>query len=344
MGTVSDAYLLKDETKSSNLIIDIVALESDRLADGLIVLSSYGNNVFYINKDGMIHKTLLLEGPINTFNPIGKNGGIGIVDRRPVVYGDNGDVVYDGTKLLRNLERTLPKGAVRVFFHHDVIKTRWGTMMALIAHTKAKESVRDTSVDDVIIEFDLNHNILSSLSLNKLLFNDKWGARKMGPPERLENWLHTNSIDTRSDGHVIVSTRNVNEIQVIDWKKLKKIRSIGKGQLSLQHHAKFQKDGTILVYDNGVKKASKVSGIARYDFSGNLIEYFDLPFYAVAYGSVQKLNNGNWLTINGIKGEIYEFSPDFSDKLLHLKYKSKTWIRWENKYKSPLYRAIKVEN
>ena len=329
------AKLVIGRTLVSNEILEVALCESDAISPGEIVLSPYGCTVYRIDDQCKISGILQTEGPINVFNPE-DYGGIGLIYGRPMIYGNWGGVIYNGKILVENIKRNLPDDVTDAFFHHDVIKTKWGTLMAILAHISAQGKK-----DDVIVEFNGTNEIISQLSLNTLLFGHKWGAVNLGFPYQVEDWLHTNSIDTTHGKIIIVSTRNTNEIQMIDWAKKELINSFGSNVLSLQHHAKFQDDGTILVFDNGAIR--KQSGIAIYNEHGTLLDYHYLPFFASAYGSVQKLTNGNWLTINGVSGEVFEFTPDISKKVLHIKYRVKDWVPFHSQYKSILYRAIKVE-
>jgi hypothetical protein len=118
-----------------------------------------------------------VEGPINVFNPEPRHlGGIGLADGRPMVYGPWGGIVFDGTQI---------NAAIDGYFYHEVIETAWGTMMAILAESN------DDRMDDVVIEFNGNNEILRTMSLNTLLLGDKWGAVQLGKPYTPENWLHT---------------------------------------------------------------------------------------------------------------------------------------------------------
>lgn len=301
------------------------------LGSGQIVLSPYGNTVVRVTNRCRIAVTAM-DGPINVWNPTGPVAGLGLVYGVPRRYDARGRLRMDGSPVLDRLRRTYSDGVVDSYFHHDVVRTKWGTYLSLLAIKAA-----DGAMDDIVVEFDARRRILRTLDLNQLIFGDRWGARDLGAPFGGEDWLHTNSLDTNTRGQVLISLRNLNRVALVDWRAGDIVRTYGKGVLSLQHHARFTKSGTITVYDNGA--INRRSGIAIYGPKGKLHKYLRLPFYGSAYGSVQRLANGRWLTINGPAGLVYVLDRNARRPVFTVQYLSKDWIPFHRKYQSILYRA-----
>ncbi len=123
-------------------------------------------------------------------------------------------------------------------------------------------------------------------------------------------YIHCNSVEPDTDGHLFLSNRNLNEITKIDrqsgaiiWRfggkqsNFKFTNDIG---FSVQHDARRIANGNITVYDNGNFNSPRVSRGLEYklDLIGGkatlVREYRNTPdVWALALGNIQKLDNGN---------------------------------------------------
>lgn len=302
------------------------------LGSGQIVLNTYGNTLVRVTNRCRIEVTKV-GGPLAMWNPAGPVAGLGIIGTYPQRYDSRGRVRMDALPLLLRLRRAYSPDAVTAFFHHDVVRTSWGTYLSILGLRAA-----DGAMNDIVIEFDDDLRILRRLNLNRLLFGHRWGARNLGAPHRGEDWLHTNSLDTNKRGQVLISLRNLNRVVLVDWRRGEIVRSYGRGVLSVQHHARFARSGTITVFNNGA--VGRRSGIAVYGERGKLREYLPLPFFASAYGSVRRLPNGRWLTLDGTAGKVYVFDRTARRPVFTVQYLAQDWIPFHNRYESILYRAL----
>jgi len=127
------------------------------------------------------------------------------------------------------------------------------------------------------------------------------------------DWTHCNSIEIDSDGNLIISTRNFNEITKISrqteeiiWRLggernqfqfINDIRGFGR-----QHDARVLSNGNLALFDNGHMLIPQYSSYVEYDideqnFTATLIRRYSRngTIYSQSRGGVQELSNGNIL-------------------------------------------------
>lgn len=314
---------------------------SDRLQPGYIALSTYGSELLFINDHCEIEHAFIAEGPVAFYHFL-DDGGYGLINDRIFWHDNCGKNLLPTNTIHENLAG---------WPHHEFRKTPWGTYITIAA--KSHNGIRE----DRLVEFDNRGTVLNELSLNLLVFSDHNGSKNisLGDSVSGEHWLHTNSIDFLPNGHLIVSLRNISEIFIIDWQTRRVVRQFGKDHLRYQHFARYQPDtDSIYVYDNGSypfddPKESGKTSIVEFSVEGKFKRRLPLDFYAAAYGSFQRLDNGNWLVIDGTQGKIYEYSQDLRTKLLDIQYQRKDWIPFirdkNNRFirKPLIYRAQKVK-
>lgn len=311
--------------------IKVIKCKPELMSKGSFIISAYDDQIFTLNNNGEIIDVLNVFGPINTWVPEKKGGGYGIIHGQPTIINQKNKIIYNSNFKIKDKKRL--QSQFPGFCHHEIIKTKWNTFLVLVAKKHPTNIM-----EDFICEFNLKGDLLKKLSLNKLVFNNPIGSVEVG--EWKENWLHTNSLDTRTNHIIMVSLRNLDTVIEIDWKTDKIINRFGNNILSHQHYVKYQKNKTILAFNNGVKE--KQSSIVRFDKSGKILQEYKLPFFAPAYGSVQETPNGNYIVINGEKGMIYEFSPDCKEIYAQFQYKKQDYIPFHKKYNSILYRVYKL--
>jgi len=306
-------------------ILDVEVCETEHISPGLIYLSTYGADVLAIDEHCNIASTQVFPGPVGVYVPSATDAGLGIVNAVPFIMVD-GDVLTEAETLMDNLDG---------YIHHDLVETAWGTYMTILAERNPAN--RDVQ-DDVLVEFNEAGEILSRLSLNEFFYGDKWGAACLA--DNCEAWLHINSLDTRAPNRVLVGTRNLNKVVEIDWEDQTTTMEVAAGQIGLAHHAQYYGDDAILIYDNNVPDGP--TQIEIFDYDSNLLASYDLPFYSPALGSVQRLDNGNWLVIDGIDSTIYKFNADFSEVYLKVVHQREQWNNFREQYDTIIYRATKV--
>lgn len=130
--------------------------------------------------------------------------------------------------------------------------------------------------------------------------------------------LHTNHIEVfdgrlagRSPlfarGNILLSTRSLNAIFILDGTTRKVLWLWGPGNLTEQHHPHLLENGNILVFDNGTKS----SRVLELDPLNRSIvwSYKEEGFFSRRRGSAQRLPNGNTLITESDKGYVLEVTP-----------------------------------
>jgi hypothetical protein len=168
--------------------------------------------------------------------------------------------------------------------------------------------------------FPLVRELIPESRLNRIRKMVKEGAStakliREGAPS---DTTHTNSIQViPSDipeiapaGSILLSIREINRIVILDSKIERLLWSWGAGELEGQHHATLLENGNITIFDNGVRrKKSRI--IEMNPTTGDIIwSYASKNFYSKLRGSVQKLENGNYLVTESDTGHVFEITKD----------------------------------
>ena len=137
------------------------------------------------------------------------------------------------------------------------------------------------------------------------------------PLEFRGDYTHLNSCEVLDDGNILTSFRNIDTVCIID-KETGNIKwQWGPGEISHPHNPTMQKDGNILLFDNGAhrKNGSLItySRVLEVDPITNRImwEYRADPpqtFYSSLISGCQRLPNGNTLICEGMKGRLFEIT------------------------------------
>lgn len=130
--------------------------------------------------------------------------------------------------------------------------------------------------------------------------------------------MHTNSIDTDTNGQVIISNRHVSEVTCIDWAsgqinwRLGGVHNQFSIQndpgISAQHDARFQGNGQISVFDNGVLHQPHISRGIVFNVDEQNMEvdpawaYTHPSLTSTAMGNFQRFPNGGGLISWGAGG------------------------------------------
>jgi len=145
------------------------------------------------------------------------------------------------------------------------------------------------------------------------------------------DFVHLNSIELDTDGNIIISARNLNEITKIDHNSGEIIWRLGGEQnqftfindeigFSRQHDARRLSNGNISLFDNGTYHNVKVSSFLEYELdeenmTATLIKrYTRNNLFSRTRGNVQELPNGNKLISWGelSRTAVTEITPDDS--------------------------------
>jgi hypothetical protein len=135
------------------------------------------------------------------------------------------------------------------------------------------------------------------------------------------DYFHMNSISVVPDtplarrdprfapGNLIICMRNVNQIAVLEKDTMRILWVWGEGELEWPHNPGMLEDGSILVFDNGVRRG--YSRVVEVDPESGSIgwQYVADPpqsFYSETRGSAQRLPNGNTLICESDRGRVFE--------------------------------------
>jgi hypothetical protein len=128
--------------------------------------------------------------------------------------------------------------------------------------------------------------------------------------------LHTNSIQVLrraiegvcEAGSILLSVRELNAVVILDPDLKRVLWSWGPGELQEQHHATLLKNGSIMIFDNGIHR--KQSRVVEVDPRTRKIGWsYSAPgFFTRVRGAAQKLPNGNVLITESDRGHVFEVS------------------------------------
>ncbi len=161
--------------------------------------------------------------------------------------------------------------------------------------------------------------------------------------------FHTNTIEIINrdikglcrEGDLLICTRNLNLIGIVDIKNKKIIWSWGPGNLDAPHYPTVLENGNILIFDNGAHRGySRI--VELNPLTKNIVwEYKpNLPnqFYSKNRGSSQRLPNRNILITESNAGRAFEITPD--GEIVWEFYNSDVNI--ENKERRAIYRMVRI--
>lgn len=142
------------------------------------------------------------------------------------------------------------------------------------------------------------------------------------------DYVHANAVDFDTDGNILLSSRNMDEITKIDRSTGNIIWRLGGNNnqftfindsigFSHQHDIRRLPNGNITLFDNGNFHSPPFSRAVEYQLDEQIMtatlvwEYRNTPdIYAFATGNVQRLPNGNTLISWGTTNIITEVRPD----------------------------------
>jgi outer membrane protein assembly factor BamB len=189
-----------------------------------------------------------------------------------------------------------------------------------------KPSLDEASWSDTIIQIDHSGKIIWSWNLGDHLDPRDYVLDSITPRKE---WSHSNSIKfytTNPINHkpsLLLSSRHLNTVFLIDRETGKILWSSPKGTFSYQHDATLTKDGTVLVFDNGLTREQErpflwsrlveinpLTNKIVWQFRGGSTGPEMGAFAASIMSGAQRLPNGNTLGIDALSGHIFEVTKD----------------------------------
>jgi hypothetical protein len=141
----------------------------------------------------------------------------------------------------------------------------------------------------------------------------------IGPLHRRAEWTHANTCEVLPDGNILTSFRLLNTIAVIDKVSGRFLWKWGQDEIGGQHDPTLLPDGKILLFDNGwySRRGAPSAGsrVIEVDPQTHAIgwTYETAPawnFFSSFISGTQRLDNGNTLICEGMRGRIFEVTPE----------------------------------
>ncbi len=223
--------------------------------------------------------------------------------------------------------------------HHDVTILPSGNILAavwektpsnvaeLISGGVDNTQINNTTWSDKIIEINREGKVVWSWHSHENLDPE---IDTLGALMPKFGWTYVNGMDYTEknpiDGSeaIILSMRSLNTVMIIRKEDGKVIWRSPKNMLNTQHDPSFLPNGNILVFDNGLTRqpspfpvyASRVVEIDprtnkvvwQFEAGQNVIDKVKL--FSPIVGGAQRLMNGNTLITDGVRGHIFEVTPD----------------------------------
>lgn len=270
-----------------------------------------------LNKNGNLFVELIIPGMNSNFPAGGRTGLIQELDWDGNVLWE-----YKNDKLHHDFD-ILPNG--------NIVAIVWEPLTKNIA-SQIKGGVSGTEFNgdmwsDGIIEIDRAKNVVWSWHLGEHINQSEEVLSAYTPRAELG---HSNSLryvmKNPFDGEeaYLLSIRHLNSIFLIRKRDGDVIWRSPKDMLSFQHDATLLANGNILVFDNGLNRNPKPRPIQGsrvleinpqtnniiWEFNGGQNGTERARFKADIISGAQRLSNGNTLIIDGLRGHMFEVTPD----------------------------------
>ncbi|MEM9190500.1 MAG: arylsulfotransferase family protein [Myxococcota bacterium] len=214
--------------------------------------------------------------------------------------------------------------------HHDLAVQADGRILVLVRQTQrytfdgrrlpilADGIATLTSageVESTVDLFPLLRSYVSSRRIDRIRSRlGTTSARELARPGSTADVLHTNSIEVLHRpipgiaplGSILLSVRELNRLFVLDPALEEVLWTFGEGELQGQHDATQLEGGTILVFDNGVRRNQ--SRVLEIDpVRREIVWTYEHPdLFTQLRGGAQKLPNGNVLITESDSGHALE--------------------------------------
>lgn len=318
-------------------VLDVAAVDQS-----YTLFSPFAQNQF-LEDPGMVYLVDLYGMPVHTwktkyqtlYSSLEKNGNIVVAMIKP------GDLLANpgggGTGLVQELDW---KGNVlweyeNKFIHHDFEILPNGNIAFLVWEkipTALSERIQGGSVSkkegdteswsDGIIEVDRQGQIVWSWHSYEHLRPEDY---TLGVNTPRSEWTHANSIRYFENDPIhgksgfLISLRHLNEVIMLEKESGDVFWQSPKGVFSYQHDATLLSDGHVLAFDNGLFRSqerpflwSRVIEIDPqlnkivWEFNGGKTGTEKARFAASVMSGAQRLENGNTLITDALKGHLME--------------------------------------
>ena len=284
-----------------------------------------GSATYLIDMQGAIAHRWVLPGQAGTYGYLLNNGNLLVNVRsgeEPLSFGGRGarvvELDWDGTIVWEYAD---------AYLHHDFCRMPNGDTMVLgwervpdviaaqvqggLPGTEHEQGIwcdyfRQVTMDQQVVwewhgyqHLDVNTEIIA-------------------PLYQRHEWTHANTCEVLPDGNVLTSFRTINMIGIIDRQSDAFTWKWGHGELGGQHDPNPLPNGHILLFDNGWHSRRgapfPTSRVLEVDPQTDEIVwcYETKPgwaFFSSFISGAQRLDNGNTLICEGMRGRIFEVTP-----------------------------------
>lgn len=224
------------------------------------------------------------------------------------------------------------KWHTEAWFHHDFDVAPDGSIYVL-ANTIGHLPVRGVVLpytDDLIVELDREGRWVRARSVGQLLQDHITAAQRDRlyadfaddgrvelNAEKATDITHTNTIavldadlDVAPAGSILICSRYLNLIAIVDARLQRVLWSWGQGQLQGPHHPTLLPNKRLLIFDNGLQRGR--SRLVELDPTKKTIVWEYNPgksaFFSATRGSAQRLPGGNTLVAESDRGRLFEIT------------------------------------
>ncbi len=217
-------------------------------------------------------------------------------------------------------------------FHHDLaVDVIRSEVLALDREYQTEPNAlargHGQVIDDLITVLDLDtgelkesFSLLDSVASSPYSYLLQSRDPNEHEPSLYVDLLHTNhveiigrdhsTVDAMAAGNLLISSRTINSILVLDRETKDLLWLWGPGNLTFQHHPTMLDNGNLLIFDNGPNE-SVGSRVIELDPATLQIvwSYAASGFFSATRGSAQRLPNGNTLITESDTGYVFEVTP-----------------------------------
>ncbi len=285
-----------------------------------------GTATYLIDMHGAIVHRWTLPARPGSYGYLLDNGHLLVNNRtgnEPTSFGGRGggllELDWDSTILWEYVEETL---------HHDFSRLPNGNTMVLGWETVPDDMVAQIQggLPGTEHEQGIWGDFFREITPQKQVVWEWHGYEHLdlatdviGPLQRRQEWTHANACEVMPDGNILTSFRLTNTIGIIDKQSGRFLWKWGRDELGGQHNPTALAHGNILLFDNGWHTrrptASVGSRIVEVDPQTETIPwaYETRPswdFFSSFISGAQRLDNGNTLICEGMKGRLFEVTSE----------------------------------
>lgn len=226
--------------------------------------------------------------------------------------------------------------------HHDFQRLPNGNTLLLCGEKVTNPDISDHELQsDYYIEVTLDGRVVWSWHSDQHFDEFGFGeetrrlireAPGIHPGLGIGDYLHMNTVEVLPSndlaardsrfhpGNILGCQRNTNTIFIIDKPTGRVVWTWGRDELVGPHHPNMLPNGNIIVYDNGglagyprraraftrLVELDPISGKVVWSYFDDRLRYNHQQLFGYFWGSIQRLANGNTLSLDTMRGRLFE--------------------------------------